>query len=194
MTKQKKLLTFSVLLCLLGGVTWISFNQKNDTITKEPVTSSSQEDIAIQKIDALTPSVIASNGKVIEKHENKDLPVEDVEEGSSMEKVIKLQKEIEELEESKEDIQDKVFILNNEISTYKGEMRKNDAKINEKNKSLANNLKWLFASKDNELLMSSLFNSSNIKDFLVSYNNAEMFILKTNEKISRGIQSLCLKG
>ena len=184
MTKQKKLLTFSVLLCLLGGATWISFNQKNDTITKEPVTSSSQEDIAIQKIDALTPSVLASNGKVLEKHENKHLPVEDVEEGSSMEKVIKLQKEIEELEESKEDIQDKVFILNNEISTYKGEMRKNDAKINEKNKSLANNLKWLFASKDNELLMSSLFNSSNIKDFLVSYNNAEMFILKTNEKIS----------
>ena len=189
MTKNKKLLTFSILLCLLGGATWASFSQKNDTINKAETNISSIQDIPVQKIEALTPSAIAENGKVVEKHENKDLPVEDVEEGSPMEKIIKLQKEIEELEESKEDIQDKVFILNNEISTYKGEMRKNDATIDEKNKSLKNNLKWLFKSKDNELLMSALFNSSNIKDFLISYNDAEMFILKTNEKISHLIDA-----
>lgn len=186
MTNRKKLLTFSILLCLLGGATW-AFNQKNVTINNEietNVSSSQDEDVPVQKIEALTPSAIAQNGKLVEKHENKDLPVEDVEQGSSMEKIIKLQKEIEELEESKEDIQDKVFVLNNEISTYKGEMRKNDTTINGKTQSLVNDLKWLFKSKDNELLMSALFHSSNIKEFLINYNNAKMFIVKTNEKIS----------
>ena len=186
MTK-KKILTFSILLCLLGGFTWHSFSEKNDTINKEVVPTAENEENQIEEvsqIEPLTPSLIAENGQLISQRENKELPVEDVEEGSPMEKIIKLQQEIEELEESKDDIQDKVFMLNNEISTYKGEMRKNDSVIDVKKESLKKDLLWLFKSKENELLLSSIFNSSNIKDFVVSYNNAEKFIENTNKKIS----------
>lgn len=186
MTK-KKILTFSILLCLLGGFTWHSFSEKNDTINKEVVSTAENEENQIEEvsqIEPLTPSLIAENGQLISQRENKELPVEDVEEGSPMEKIIKLQQEIEELEESKDDIQDKVFMLNNEISTYKGEMRKNDSVIDVKKESLKKDLLWLFKSKENELLLSSIFNSSNIKDFVVSYNNAEKFIENTNKKIS----------
>ena len=187
--KKNKILTFSILLCLVGGLTWHSFLEKNDTIEKEEVVSTTEKkDNApiegVETIEPLTPSLIAQNGKIVEKRENKDLPVEDVEEGSPMEKIIKLQQEIESLEESKDDIQDKIFILNNEISTYKGEIRKNDSVIDSKKESLKNNLLWLFKSKENEILMSSIFNSTNIKDFIVSYNNAEKFIEKTNKNIS----------
>ena len=186
MTK-KKILTFSILLCLLGGLTWHSFSGKNDTINKEVVSTAENEENQLEEvsqIEPLTPSLIAENGQLISQRENKELPVEDVEEGSPMEKIIKLQQEIEELEESKDDIQDKVFMLNNEISTYKGEMRKNDSVIDVKKESLKKDLLWLFKSKENELLLSSIFNSSNIKDFVVSYNNAEKFIENTNKKIS----------
>ena len=185
---KTKILTFSILLCLISGITWHNFSEKNDTIEKEDVSINKETNKELQEgietIEPLTPSLIAQNGKLIEKRENKELPVEDVEEGSPMDKIIKLQQEIEELEDSKENIQDKIFMLNNEISTYKGEMRKNDSVIDTKKESIKNDLLWLFKSKENEILMSSIFNSTNVKDFIVSYNNAEKFIEKTNKNIS----------
>ena len=76
---KTKILTFSILLCLISGITWHNFSEKNEKIEKEDVSINKETDKAlpegIETIEPLTPSLIAQNGKLIEQRENKELPV-----------------------------------------------------------------------------------------------------------------------
>lgn len=142
----------------------------------------------IESVNEIEGNILADDGELYGKPVE-DLAVANVEEGSPMEQVINLQKEIEKIEAEKKEIVDGIKKANEKIAEQKKMLRDTDAGIDVAGNSLANNLKWLHFTKNNKDLYRSLFNADSFSDFLINYERTEYLIDLQNKQISAAVEN-----
>ena len=183
--KNKKVIItlFIVTLCMCIGYCFYIDYKNNNTIND----SNNLEDfISIEQIDNIDD--VLRNRKNLDDFKvdieaNENLKVEEIEKGSNLDKLIQLQKKVEKAQNEKDKMEDDLFILNNEIATYKTEMRKNEQIKQQKQNSLLWCLKWLGISHNSLDFYLSAFNSNDFRQFLFKYNLITEFVDKTSSNI-----------
>lgn len=142
----------------------------------------------IESVNEIEGKILAADGELYGKPVE-DLAVTNVEEGSPMEKVINLQKEIEKIENEKKEIVEGIKSANDKIAEQKKLLRDTDAGISVAGNSLSNNLKWLHFTKNNKDLYRSLFNTDSFAEFLINYERTEYMIDLQNKQISAAVEN-----
>ena len=161
----------------------VSTNQIDDTKIRP-------ENMAIEQIDSVFDSknssnkTLEENGIFVDNNKNENLKIEEVQSGTDLEKLIKLQKEIEKIKDEQDKLTGDLFILNNEISTYKTEIRKNERNKENKEKILGTYLKWIHMTHNTLDLYLSILQASNLNEVVYNYNLTNQFIKKTISNIN----------
>ena len=161
----------------------VSTNQIDDTKIRP-------ENMAIEQIDSVFDSknssnkTLEENGIFVDNNKNENLKIEEVQSGTDLEKLIKLQKEIEKIKDEQDKLTGDLFILNNEISTYKTEIRKNEKNKENKEKILGTYLKWIHMTHNTLDLYLSILQASNLNEVVYNYNLTNQFIKKTISNIN----------
>lgn len=136
-------------------------------------------------ISSIGDIYIREDGIRVNRKANEELKVQGVEEGSVTEKIIKLQQEIEKIENALDVLHDDLFLLNNEIQTYKQEMRKNEDEKEEKQVSMETYLLWLYETTHSQNIYLNIFQAGNLRDLIYNYDVTKKFIEKLNTDILR---------
>ena len=184
---MKKIFVTAIVAILLASA---GVSYKYATSPKEELSDIAENYEVIKIDDERNPSEkLTEDGIFVDKRANEDLKVEGVEEGSSTEKIIKIQKEIEKLENEKASIQDDLFVLNNEIYTYRMEMRKLDAEKEKASESIADYLKWLFFTHDSKDMYLSIFNAKSLNELIYNYDLTNEYVSLTTKNIKKIAES-----